>query len=55
MIEVRDEFGDRDIHYGAAGFRTDEDTNNLEVRNAAGELVAAYAGGKWVSVVVRDG
>lgn len=53
-VRVRDEFGDFQTHSDGAGFRTDEDFNNLEVLDSQGKLIAAYQGGKWVSAV-RDG
>ncbi len=37
-----------------AGFRTEEDFNNLEVVDSSGCLIAAYAGGEWISAVIVD-
>jgi hypothetical protein len=48
--------GDEDIDLlpRGAGFRTEEDFNNLEVQDSSGSLIAAYAGGEWISAVIVD-
>ncbi|ATL70780.1 hypothetical protein [Nocardia terpenica] len=51
-IEVITEFGDPIVFADAIGFRTEEDYNNLEVSDANGHILAAYAGGKWVAAIM---
>ncbi|WP_187776346.1 hypothetical protein [Antrihabitans cavernicola] len=53
-IRVKDEFGEVETFGDATGFRTDEETNNLEVYNDSGAVFGAWAEGKWVSAVKLD-
>lgn len=52
-VKVRDGFGDFETHDEGVGFKTDEYSNNLEVIDATGHLIAAYAKDHWVSAVIE--
>ncbi|WP_172456910.1 hypothetical protein [Nocardia farcinica] len=39
----------------AAGFKTEEEHNNLEVIGSDGRIVAAWSGGAWSGAVMLDG
>ncbi|MEU4709509.1 hypothetical protein AB0G00_24095 [Nocardia salmonicida] len=46
--------GTQETISAGAGFRTDEEYNNLEVRDVHGSLVIAFAGGFWASAEVSE-
>ncbi|QIS16495.1 hypothetical protein [Nocardia arthritidis] len=51
-VEVIADNEDSIIYADAIGFRTEEEYNNLEVSDAHGRIIAAYAGGKWVAAIM---